>query len=235
MEIPLFLAVSPEEMAVCINTARNIAWMGCHFSKSEQGQIILPENLPKNSFLIVEDSVPIPEHNTSQIASQLHRFAQAFHCKGVLLDFQRPVQYWAKQIVRELLHTLPCPVGVSEPYAHGLNCPVFLPPIPPTSLPEDSFRPWQGREIWLDISYSPMQILITSNGSTTRSVPLQEYHLPHLENRLFCHYGIRTENHQVVFDLKRTATDISALLKKCATYGVTYAFGLYQELGDDFH
>lgn len=230
MEIPLFLAISQQEMASCPHIPQNSAWLGCHFSETTPDLVGLPIGLPENSFLILDDSVPITNHNPERIAQLAARIVSDWNCKGIVLDFQRPPREQSVRMVQALL-SLPCPVGVAEPYAGGLDCPVFLPPIPTTCVPEEFLKPWCGREIWLDLSFSSEQISVTGKGSHTVPRPPLDKPLPHRDEKLCCHYGVEIFDDEVRFTLRRTREDLQLLAQKCATCGATLAFGLYQELG----
>lgn len=229
MEIPLFLAISQQEMASCTQIPENLAWLGCHCSETAPELTGFPIDLPEKSFLIIDDSVPLTDHAPERIVQQVEQIVANFGCTGILLDFQRPPQPRSIQIVNALL-ALPYPVGVAEPYAKGLDCPIFLPPIPPTVPPEEYLKPWQGQEIWLDLSYCPTQITVTATGSRTASLPRVDGMLPLWDERLCCHYRIEKSEGEIRFVLQRTKEDLTALLNRCATHGVTLAFGLYQEL-----
>ena len=231
MEIPLFLAISPQEMASCATPPKNTAWLSCHFSEEGAGLEDIPISLPENSFLIIDDSAPICNHDPALVSEQMKETVLRHRCKGVLLDFQRPHNERAEKIIRQICR-LPCPVGVSEPYAAGLDCPIFLPPIPVDCSPKEYLKKWKGREIWLDTSYSPTRIVITANGCAVHQTPLTDTPLPHRDDRLCCHYSISTSENQIIFLVQRTQEDIYALMKKSIPFGATHAFGLYQELAD---
>lgn len=232
MEIPLFLAISQQEMASSAPLPAKCAWLGCHFSENSAELTNLSSDLPEDSFLIVDDSVPVEGHDSTRVLGQINQILSEFPCRGVLLDFQRPPQECSVRMVKAIVQGLPCPVGVSEPYAQGLDCPVFLPPIPVNCPPEVHLQPWIGQEIWLDVSYCPTKITLTPGGCKAEPTPFLDYPLPHRDDRLCCHYSITTDENQIVFSLQRTPEDVCTLLKKCAAHGVTHAFGLYQELAE---
>lgn len=231
MEIPLFLAISQQEMASCSHIPQNVAWLGCHFSETAPDLTGFPTHLPENSFLIIDDSVPILNHDPNRIVRQTAQIVSNCGCKGVLLDFQRPPQAQSIQMVQALLE-LPCPVGVAELYAKELDCPVFLSPIPPTCPPEKYLGPWHRQEIWMDLSCSPTQITVTAKGSQTTPLAQMDGALPHRDQALCCHYRIEKYDSEIRFLVQRTEEDLTALIKKCRSHGVTQAFGLYQELGN---
>lgn len=231
MKIPLFLAMSPQEMANHGHLPRNLAWLGCHFSRTDRGLAGLPEHLPPGSFLILDDRSPPADHDPQMIQRQLTSFVAAHGCGGIVLDLQQAGDPRTERIARWLVQRLPCPVAVSEPYAQDVKVPVFLPPIPPDVLPREYLTPWKGREIWLDLSCSPTQITVTAQGSRAAPAPQSvDGRSPHHDGKLHCHYRIDRTDDSIIFNIHRTGQDLISLLNEAAEYGVTQAFGLYQEL-----
>ena len=149
MALPLYLALTAAEMAGNPHPD-NLTYMACHFSSGGKGLSNLPNVLPPGAILILDDSTPMDGHDPDLIGKQLKDLVQKFRCESLLLDFQRPKNNEQQALAKMLSSTLPCPVGVSEPYAKGLSCPVFLPPVPPDMSPSRHLAPWQGREIWLE-------------------------------------------------------------------------------------
>ena len=82
MEIPLFLAISQQEMASCSHIPQNVAWLGCHFSETAPDLTGFPTHLPENSFLIIDDSVPILNHDPNRIVRQTAQIVSNCGCKG---------------------------------------------------------------------------------------------------------------------------------------------------------
>lgn len=182
--------------------------------------------------LILNDFVPINGHDPDRIIGQLKEVMEKQKCDSLLLDFQRESDETAA-LARAITEELPWPVGVSELFAEPLNCPVFLPPVPPDTLPEDYLKPWQNREIWLEAAMDGSVIVLTADGSS--SAPLPHYEIPtgsHRDAYLHCHYSIDLHNEQAKFTLFRTPEDLSELLEEATSRGVTNAIGLWQELGN---
>ncbi len=211
MEIPLFLAQSAQEMA----KLEQYPLLTCPFSQR------LPDF--SGAMLVLTDETP-PKN--LEILAQITEL----NCRWILLDFQRPGDPMTVQIAKAITEKATCPVAVAEPYAAGLSCPVFLPPVPPHVSLEAHLAPWRGREIWLDVSASPTRIRIDRKGSQISPLSSIDHEgICHEDKNLCCHYFIRTGHDEILFDLFRTREDISALLKNAALHGVTTAVGLYQE------
>ena len=232
MPIPRYLAMTAAEMGGCTALPRQTAWMACHFSSGGNGLSNLPRWLPADSLLILDDSIPMQGHDLQQIAAELGACLERLQCVSLLLDFQRAGQEQTRKLAEYLCETLPFPIIVSDAYAEGLDCGVFVSPIPPDESMASRLSPWKGREIWLDTTMEGLEILLTEDGA--KATPLPPWERPaggFEEKRLHCHYRISLENNSAVFTLWRTKADIEALLSEAEALGVTAAVGLYQEFG----
>ena len=232
MPIPRYLAMTAAEIAGCTVHPRHTAWMACHFSSSGNGLSNLPRWLPADSLLILDDSIPMQDHDPLRITAELGACMERLQCVGLLLDFQRSGQEQTRKLVEYLCEALPFPIVVSDTYAEGLDCGVFLSPIPPDEDMIPRLSPWQGREIWLDTTTEGIEILLKTDGTT--STPLPPWERPEVgfeEKRLHCHYRVSLEENSAAFTLWRTDTDIEALLSEAEALGVAAAVGLYQEFG----
>lgn len=225
-----FLAMTSAEYGAAAPLPRRLAWMACHFSPDHSGLCDLPELLPEDSLLILNDRLPISGHDRERILEQLSEVIRKFRCRGLLLDFQRRESGELEDLADDLYHTLPCPVCVTPEYAPD-GCPVFLPPVPVQQKMEDYLAPWKDREIWLETALSGCEIRLTPRGAEY-DLLTKRNDLPFFEQKLLCHYGIQVEQGFVRFSLLRTPEDLGLLLKKAETLGVTAAVGLYQELGN---
>lgn len=231
MEIERYLAMTAAEIANSAVLPPKIAWMACHFSPYGTGLSNLPEHLPEGSLLILNDRTPWWNHDSDLIGAQLEERIARLSCRGLLLDFQRPGVPEVKELTSLLTGRLACPVGVSEPYAPGLSCPVFLPPVPLQQPVEEYLAPWQGREIWLELALNAEEILLTANGSTTTALPFcQRRPDDHRDDALHCHYSVHLSDDSARFTLHRTREDLDDLLEAAAPFGITTAVGLWQEL-----
>lgn len=225
------LAMTANEMRNLSVLPPKIAWMASHFSPYSTGLSNLPRELPPGSLLILDDITPPRGHDPNLIAEQLTFCAERFRCSGILLDLQRPNCPETAALAKHLAERLPCPAAVSEGYAGDLDCPVFLPPVPPSVIPEDHFAPWKGREIWLEISLWGEILTLTDQGCTVTPLPCPDPNREGFsEPKLHCHYTIETKENSAGFTLWRNWDDIQELLEEAETLGVTSAVGLFQEL-----
>lgn len=232
MAIKRYLAMTAAEIAGNPALPSEIAWMACQFSPYSTGLSNLPAALPQDSLLILNDFTPIQGHDPSVVGAQLRQCVDTLKCCGLLLDFQRPDVEETAELTAFLANALPCPVIVSEPYAKGLECPVFLSPLPQHVSLSEYLAPWQGRDIWLDIA--PDGETITLSEEKAAIAPLSPGELcegGHLEEKLHCHYKAELMEDSARFTLWRTAEDLDALLEDAEGLGVKAAVGLYQEIG----
>ena len=231
MAIAPFLAMTAAEMRNCSVFPPKIAWMACHFSPYGLGLSNLPKELPAGSLLMVDDFTPPHGHDPALIADQLLNCAENFRCSGVLLDFQRLGCEEAKAIAKHLTESIPRPTFVSSCYAKDLDCPVFLPAVPPSVALAEYLSPWKGRDIWLEIGLEGEILTLTEQGCEVAPLP---YPSPEQEGfadkELHCHYTIETNEKAARFTLWRNWEDIQKLLEEAETLGVTAAVGLLQEL-----
>lgn len=232
MGITCNLAMSAGEFFRQDALAQAVGWMACHFSSYGSGLSNLPTSLPEGALLILDDSTPIDAHDPDRICRQLLQTVQSQKCSAVLLDFERAPTPRAEAVVHEILRTLPCPVGVSSAYAALRECAVFVPPVPPDVAIDEHLAPWRGRDIWMEIGANALMLTVTRNGC------LREAGTPPLcgemlfDERLCCHYTIRTNHDSLRFFLTRTASDLAKLLARSEVLGVTRAVGLYQEFSE---
>lgn len=225
MPSELFLAQTMAEFHQNVPLGAKKAWMGCHFSPYGKGLSNCPKDLPEGSMVIVTDEFPCCGHDADQIAGDLLRVLRETPCKCVLLDFQHANQPETARIAAALAEALPCPVGVSHWYAQGLDCPVFLPPLP-LGLPLQQYlAPWQGRPVWLEVAMQKSDYVITKDGCK-----MQQSHydgqFSHADAALCCHYQLQLEHDAAIFTLQRGIADLQELMK---TEKVERFVGLYQE------
>ena len=141
MTIARYLAMTGAEMAGNAVFPDYAAWMACHFSPGGKGLSNLPKGLPPGYLLILDDSTPIQDHDPERIAAELGSCMERLQCTGLLLDFQRPGEEQARTLTEYLCQALPFPVVVSDSYADGLDCGVFVSPVPP----DESMGMWLSR------------------------------------------------------------------------------------------
>lgn len=230
MAIKGYIAMTEAEIAAAGAPAYGLAYMACHFSPYGTGLVNLPRELPEGAMLILNDRIPPRGHDPRQITEQLLEVIRHCGCECVLLDFQQPGCKELDCLAQSLSRSLSCPTAVSEAYAAGLSCPVFLPPVPPDVPLQAHLAPWDGREVWLEISLEGLQIRLTEQGSFRTPLPYPAEDLPHPDEKLHCRYSIATEPDAAIFTLQRTREDNTALLREAETMGVTKSVGLWQEL-----
>lgn len=227
MPSALFLAATAAEIQAMQEISANIGWMACHFSAYGTGLSNLPGFLPEGSLLILNDRTPVCGHDPQRIAEEMTHLVQTYRCSRVLLDLQRPGEAESMRIVSAVTKTLPCPVGISAPYALDPAFPVFLPPVPLHKRAEDYLRPWQGRPVWLEVSLEAAVYVVTAQGCHIRQEqPMGQY--PHQDEALCCRYHTMCCRNAIEFHLHRTAADLPAFLQQAAQ--AECFIGLYQEL-----
>lgn len=230
MFLPIYLAMTPAQTQNCSPLPENYGFMACHFSPLGQGLSNLPAQIPPESIIILDDSIPYSGHDSRLICQTLEALQEAHKPKGILLDFQRPDNPSVKELIGNICDRLSCVVAVSDVYAKGLDCTVFLPPVPLRQNVETYLKPWQGTQIWLEvaaqtevITINKQNVHISENDTLYVDCPLEDH-------SLLCHYSIQTCADNICFHIRRTKQDIHALTQKAASLGVTCFVGLYQEL-----
>ena len=231
MAIDCYLAMTAAEIASTRPLPCHLGYMACHFSPYSTGLSNLPRQLPPGAMLLLTDRTPIHGHDPALIARQLTDTAERFQCHGILLDLQRPGDEEAARLVRHLADALPCPVGVSRPYADGLDIPILLPPVPPDTPIGEYLTPWQGRQIWLETAPDSLLLTLTREGARASPAAPAPGEFPHCDTDLHCHYRTEVHADRVDFFLRRREDDLRALLEEAEGLGVMLAVGLYQELG----
>ncbi len=205
--------------------------MACHFSPYATGLSNLPEQLPPGSILILNDRTPIHGHDPVGIAQALQTAARDFSLYGILLDFQTRNCPELQELADHLTQALPCPVAVTEEYARGRDCAVFLSP-PPINMPlQDHLAPWKDRKLWLEVAMLTQQFTVTKDGCQVQTLPAPPGNLPLADDTLHCHYEIQKTDRAMVFTMTRTEDDLIAHLQEAEHLGIHTAVGLYQELG----
>lgn len=232
MDLNCWIAMTAAEFSRANTLPKKLGWLSCHFSSKDAGLSNLPGKLPRNSLLILDDSVPPNGHDLKKITDQLNKAVEDFSAAAVLLDFQVPDVAETATIARQLITALPCPVCVAAPYAGNLSCPVLVPgPAPHASL-KDHLAPWKNREIWLEILLEAERITVTAQGSTINNMPFFAPSKDYLTDKnLNCRYQVRTFADRAEFTLVRDWVMAESLLKQALSMGVRCGVGLYQQLG----
>ena len=229
MGIPVYLAMTAAEIYSCRQLPHKLAYMACHFSAYGTGLSNLPQWLPPQAIVIINDRIPPVKHNRQQILSQLNELCRHLNPSGLLLDFQRSdpcLDALAKLLVNEL----PCPIAVTELYAKDLSCPVFLRPAPAYLSIAEHIRNWPGRDIWLDVAPIACSFTIDEQESRYCEDPDLHARCPFYDQKRFVRYGISQNGNNFIFSLVRDADDSLKMLST-APPSIKCALGLYQQLG----
>lgn len=229
MIIPCYLALTAAEFIKAESIPEKCAYMACHFSCYGTGLSNLPEALPANSIIILNDRTPAFRHDPQQILFQTEQLVDQHKPSGFLLDFQRPPTPLTEEIARLLAQSLHCPVAVTLPYAEKITCPVFLAP-PPLHMPlKDHIAPYADREIWLEMATETMQYIITDEGCMIQESEIVTLPEPvFTDDAAFCRYHIDIKDDRAEFTLQRTINEHTAILSE--NCNITKAIGLYQQL-----
>lgn len=229
MALCCFLAMTEGEIRTAPTLPPHLAFMACHFSPYGVGLVNIPQRLPKGSILIVNDRVPVLHHDPGVILRQLQAVCRQLSLRGILLDFEIAGCEKTREIVHTLAGALPCPVCVSENYAEGLPCPVFI--CPPLNLPlKEVLKKWQGRKIWLEAPIWQEQFLLTREGCTPRACDICPDGTYFIDENLCCRYTFSLTEREATFTLKRGKEEIELLLKQVEHTDVELAVGLFQKL-----
>lgn len=231
MFLPIYLATTAQEFTQYKDFPSTLCYLACHFSSSGTGLSNLPCTLPLGSIISIDDSTPIASHQTDVVIRQIATLVEKFHPCGILLDFQRPDNPYAADMIEAIIKHTSCTVAVSHIYAKDHNCPVFLPPLPFRLSVTEYLQPWKGRELWLEIGNDKEMAIITANSFGTErihSIPTSSCNFR--EPSLLCHYSIHIKPDHIALYFHRTANDLEELQAQAKELGVTKFLGLWQQL-----
>lgn len=231
MAIRSYLAMTAAEFRTAECLPAYPGWMACHFSSYSTGLSNLPQELPEAAMVIVNDRTPVQGHDPELILEQLTELAKRHSPDCFLLDMQRPNSPQTQEIVNLLTEKLPCPVGVTELYAEGLSCPVFVSPCPLLTPLSAHIAPWSNREIWLDIAPDAQTATIDREGC---QITPEISNLPDspefLWEHLHCRYRIQVLQDRAIFYIQRDKELLDTLLHEAERLGIARTVGLYQQL-----
>ncbi len=232
MGLPLYLAMTAGEIHAAEHLPGKLAYMACHFSPYSTGLSNLPQSLPPGSLLMVNDRIPILEHDAARIAEQLQEAVDSLCCEGIVLDLQRKDCPAQRTLCRHLVQTLSCPVAISESYAQELPCPVFL-SAPAVNFPLSEYiAPYEDREIWLEAALDAQGFSVREAGCTSFPLSPEPPASCSADNGLHCRYTVEESEKAVRFSLWRTADDLRDMLFHAEALGITKSIGLHQQLKD---
>lgn len=230
MTLPIYLAMTAEELHSGPSLPPHRAYMACHYAPYGMGLTDLPDQLADSMLLILNDRIPPAGHDPQVILEQLWRILEKNRPSGILLDLQRPGIELNQAVAETVTANISVPVCVSQLYAQTLSCPVLV-DMPPLHKPlSKHLQPWTGRELWLDVNAHACVYRVDKDGCTIKSIPPSDISFPLQDDKLHCHYRIQKETGTVSFTLQRTDEDLLALLAEGNGLGITKAIGLYQEL-----
>ena len=220
----VFLAVTAKELESV--RPKQTAYMACHFSAGGPGLSNLPYFLPKNSILLLDDSMPVQDHDPKTVLAQLTELIGKFSVRAVLLDFQRPPTEESRRMAAAILQNCSCTAAATPAYVKE-GFPVFLPPPPVNKPLTEYLKPW--KKVFLELASEALEITVTKNGSRFSAVyPTSP--LPLEDKRLHCHYSVKVFPGKAVFTLSRSREDLAALAREAEKLGVLGVVGLYQDL-----
>ena len=227
MVLPLYLAMTDTEMQHLPTLPPRIARMGCTFDPDGPGLLDLPETIPSNGMLLVDDRHPVRNHNLALVAQALAETADRLGIDCILLDFERPPTSASLAMAACIAQTLPCPVGMPPDYGAALDSPLFLPPCPLHIPMAEYLKPWQNREIWMEARMLRQVITVTPQG-TAYGTPSPADNLTggYFDNVLRCQCITAITDDNVVFTLYDTP---ETLRKKWKHPNISRAIGLYQD------
>lgn len=224
MAIQRILAMTEAEIRNLSAPPSAFALLGCHFSPEKSCLVGLPDSLPSGCGLVIDDRNAIFDLGAIEALKKLE---PAY----VILDFQRPPEDSSVQTAAVLAQSLRR-VIIPPPYADALDCPLFLPPVPPHTPISEYLKPWQGREIWLELALDASEITVTPKGTEIccfhHAMPSDD---SHRDSMLHCHYKISQRTDALQFYCYRTQEDIEAMLRTPLPPNLTHAVGLFYELG----
>jgi len=229
MALPLYLAMTVAEICRNRTMPQHMAYMACHFSPCGPGLTNLPIWLPEGAILVLDDRLPTGNQEPEICAAEVLALINQWDCAGLLLDFQRPTSPEEEAMVTALASTLPCPVAVTEGYAHLTQGPVLLPPLSPDMPLASRISPWQGRELWMDFAPASLCLILTEDGCERKEVSFPEKVVSFYDDSLCCHYAIQCNEQAVYFFLERGREELNALLNQAEELGISRALGLYRE------
>lgn len=232
MIFPIYLAMTAQEFRHCGCPPPYMAWMACHFSSYGKGLSNIPEQLPENALLIINDRTPPHSHDPEVIVTQLLTAVDTLRPCGVLLDFESTPAEQALPMAQALQAGLPCPVGLPAGYDGQWEGPIFLPPIPPYQPVEEALSAYRGKNLWLELEWGVTTLTLHSEGCQIGSGEGMPDLPVFADENLHCHYTHKTEQAQCVFSLQRTREDTVQMLSQAQELGVSLAVGLYQQYPD---
>lgn len=235
----LYFALTAGELAAW--EGKNAAWMACRFASGSDGLSNLPDKLPPNSLLILNDQTPAQQHDPARIEKELRETLEKFGCSGLLLDFERKPTESSAAIAKaaaKVAAELGLFCALPESYLDcAKDAALFLPMPALLSLPELP----QGRLLFLELAPRALQLLVTEKGAEEKIVPYWELAQEGKSHTLFrdktvkCDYFCEVQPELAAYSILETAESLQAFWEKVRKLpGVLGGVGLYQELAPFF-
>ena len=228
MALPLYLAMTREEIDSYPLPA-HLAYMACHFSAYGKGLQDVPARLPEGSMLILDDRIPVWDHDPRQVAEELLQAVRRLGCGSLLLDFQRPGNHRTEEILQILSRDVVIPWAVTEHYAVGADCAVLV-GAPAPNKPLRVGR-WEGRELWLEVAVETVQYTVTETASTAAQLSQGPDSYPQRDDGLCCSYQVEALEDRAIVTVSRTLEDLQKLMAQAESMGFACGVGLHQQLG----
>lgn len=228
--MPIYLAMTRQELQSLPSPPARCAWMACHFSHYGTGLVNLPDALPKGSLITVNDRTPINGHDPETVVRQLEQTLKSTGAQAIIVDFQRPVQQQALSMAQAMCR-LPCPVAVSAAYAKELSCEVLV-ELPAAYQPLSKvLADWQNRPIWLEVFCQQVCVSVQAQGAS--QCPWED-HRPNarfFDPTLLCSYHTQVLDREIRFFLSRGKEELQQIVQEADRLGIRGCLGLYQQLG----
>lgn len=222
-------ALAAEEVSTLASLPEHYAWMACHFDPRGKGLTGLPGNMPKGGILILNDEIPYAGQSSQIICELLKKCCDTFHLYGILLDFLRPAGAELKEVIRQIVSTLPCPIASADTYGiEGIT--PFIPMPELTQCPENFFQNHSGA--WLELYPQAKKYHMDQTGCRISDAQPLAQGLS--DERLCVHYEISVADNGADITMWRNETDRQALVDMAGDAGIEAVIGLHQELGADW-
>ena len=231
MDIKRYIAMTGAEFSNAALLQEHPAWMACHFSPYSTGLSNLPDTLPEESMIILNDSTPLCGHDPEFIATELNYLADKCKANAFLLDFQRERTSETEDFVEQITNKLNRQVAVTEQYGTITECAVFLScPRPCQSVAEKAAL-WKNRDLWLELATESETITIKKdNAIRSISSPTALSGQDFKNSSLNCRYRTEIFDKKVTITLERSVENIPGLLEEANVCGIKITVGLYQQL-----
>lgn len=230
MEIHWYPAMTPEEIAQRQTRPEHYAWMAAHFDPRGNGLTDLPEKMPADGILILNDKIPYTGHSSEKICRTMMDCLNRWKLQGILLDFERPVSEQLREVVKNLVTSLPCPTVCGQ----ALDIPGLVPLISMPELTQPSEEYFTGHKgAWLEVRKQAAIYRVDQDGCSIVQTSEPTKNTPEVmfDSALCAHYQAAPGPDSVEFILWRDREDRKKIMEIGQAAGIEIMVGLYQELG----